>query len=404
MSKSILRITTEINRSSIGRTSEQLGKLVLSNDWNSYIAYGRTGGNSESQTIKIGNKFDLYSHVLLTRLFDFHGRGSINATKTFVDKISLLKPDIIHLHDIHGYYLNYKILFDFLNKYNKPVVWTQHDCWAYTGHCAHYSEVECDKWKKECFKCPQKMAYPKSLCADRSRENFIDKKNSFTSINQMTIVAVSEWMKDQIRDSFLNKYPIVRIYNGIDTRLFRPYEDVSDIKRKYSLGDSPILMGVATSWSENKGLGDYLKLRSILDYDYTIVLVGLPKNEIASLPRGIIGIERTDNVEELAKLYSSASIILNLSKEESFGKTTVEGLSCGVPGIVYNATASPELLDISTGRIVEKGNIESIVNAILELSELNKKITLANCRHRALELFNMEKNYNDYINLYKSLL
>lgn len=404
MSKSILRITTEINRGSIGRTSEQLGRLVLSNDWESYIAYGRTGGDSESKTIKIGDKFDLYSHVFLTRCFDLHGRGSINSTKSFVDKINLLKPDIIHLHDIHGYYLNYKILFDFLAKYNRPVVWTQHDCWAYTGHCAHYSEIGCYKWKTQCHNCPQKMTYPKSICIDRSRENFIDKKKSFTSIDSMTIVTVSEWMKNQVKDSFLNKYPIVRIYNGVDVLLFRPYDNSSDVRKKYLLGDGKILIGVATSWVENKGFDDYLKLRRILNYDYTIVLVGLPKYKIAGLPRGIVGIERTDSVEELANLYSSASIVLNLSKEESFGKTTVEGLSCGVPGIVYNATASPELLDASTGRIVEKGNVESILNAISELSALDRNITLANCRNRAVELFNMEKNYNDYINLYKSLL
>lgn len=404
MSKSILRITTEINRGSIGRTSEQLGRLVLSNDWESYIAYGRTGGDSESKTIKIGDKFDLYSHVFLTRCFDLHGRGSINSTKTFVDKINLLKPDIIHLHDIHGYYLNYKILFDFLAKYDRPVVWTQHDCWAYTGHCAHYSEIGCYKWKTQCHNCPQKMTYPKSMCIDRSRENFTDKKKSFTSISSMTIVTVSEWMKNQVKDSFLNKYPIVRIYNGVDVLLFRPYDNSSDVRKKYLLGDGKILIGVATSWVENKGFDDYLKLRRILNYDYTIVLVGLPKYKIAGLPRGIVGIERTDSVEELANLYSSASIVLNLSKEESFGKTTVEGLSCGVPGIVYNATASPELLDASTGRIVEKGNVESILDAISELSALDRNITLANCRHRAVELFNMKKNYNDYINLYKSLL
>ena len=404
MTASVLRITTEINRGSIGRTTEQLGKLVISNNWKSYIAYGRTGGKSDSEVIKIGNKLDVYSHVFLTRAFDLHGRGSIRATKSFISKINSLKPDIIHLHSIHGYYVNYEILFDFLVKYDRPVVWTQHDCWAYTGHCAHYTEIGCDKWKNVCYHCPQKLSYPKSLFRDHSRRNFIDKKKSFTSVNNMTIVAVSEWMKAQIKESFLNKYPIIKIYNGVDTKIFFPHKNVEYIRQKYSIGDGQILMGMATTWTERKGLSDYYKLRSMLDNSYVIVLVGLPQSMISALPKGIIGIERTDNVEELAELYSIASIILNLSREESFGKTTVEGLSCGTPGIVYDTTASPELVDDSTGRVVRKGDIELVVKSIFELSALDKEEMLLNCRNRAMNLFDIEKNFNEYIDLYKLLI
>lgn len=400
----VLRITTEVNRSSIGRTTEQIGKLVLNEGWESFIAWGRADGNSASQKIRIGSKLSVYVHVLLTRLLDMHGYGSYFATKRFIKQVKKISPDIIHLHDIHGYYINHKVLFDYLKVAGIPVVWTHHDCWAFTGHCAHFAIVECEKWKTECCGCPQLKAYPTSYY-DGSRRNYIRKKALFTSLDNIYHVGVSKWICDELKHSFFKNHTISFIYNGIDTNKFKPCSVEGDsIRKKYGLGEGPLLIVVATAWSKNKGLEDYLGLRRILDEKYTILFVGYPLDQIALLPKGISGIPRTESIEELATLYSTSSIVLNLSHAESFGKSTAEGLACGVPGIVYNCTASPELVDSETGIVVERGDLKGVVDAVETIMSWDKQKTSEKCRQRACELFSIGNNWPKYIELYKQIL
>jgi len=401
----VLRITTEINRSSIGRTTEQLGKLIIAEGWESYIAWGRVDGKSASIKIKIGNKASVLFHGFLTRLFDLHGYGSYFATKRLVVQIKNIKPDIIHLHDVHGYYINLKVLFNYLKESGVPVVWTHHDCWAFTGHCAFYSTVNCNKWQTECHDCPLSRDYPGSFFMDNSRKNYRMKKKLFTSLNKIYNIGVSEWISKELKKSFLNKYPIQTICNGIDTDVFKPRQECEiEIREKYGLGNGTVLIGVATAWGERKGLSDYYKLREKLGCEYIIVLVGVPESIKKTLPKGMIGIQRTDSVDELCKLYSASSIVLNLASAESFGKTTPEGLSCGVPSIVYNCTASPYLIDDKTGIIVEKGDISALVDAIKTIMSWNREDTIVKCRERACELYSIKNNWPKYIDLYKQIM
>lgn len=401
----ILRITTEINRSSIGRTTEQIGQLVIDEGWESYIAWGRSDGVSTSHKIKIGNRLSVLIHGFISRLFDLHGYGSYFATKKLVKQMKEIQPNIVHLHDIHGYYINLKVLFDYLRESDVPVVWTHHDCWAFTGHCAFYSSIGCEKWRTGCNHCPNIKSYPASLFIDNSRMQYALKKNLFTSIERLYNVGVSEWESRQLRMSFLRETPIRTICNGIDTDIFRPCQDKADeVRKKYNLGNGKILLGVATAWGERKGLSDYYKLREQLTDDYTIVLVGVPLSLKESLPKGIIGILRTDSINELCLLYNTASIVLNLASEESFGKTTPEGLACGTPSIVYNCTASPDLVDEKTGIIVEKGDIDALVKAVYTILTWDQEETIRNCRERACSLYSIKNNWPEYIKLYKEIL
>ena len=218
-------------------------------------------------------------------------------------------------------------------------------------------------------------------------------------------MGVSKWICDELKQSFFSNHPVSLIYNGIDTNQFKPhYSGIETIKRKYSLPNNPLLIVVATAWSKNKGLYDYLSLREILDDKYTILFVGYPSEQIAMLPKGIVGIPRTESIEELAILYSASSIVLNLSHAESFGKSTAEGLACGVPGVVYNCTASPELVDSETGVVVERGDLQGVVCAIEFIMTWDRKKTSVKCRQRACEKFSMEKNWPKYIELYKQIL
>jgi len=401
--KKLLQINSVVNSGSTGRIAEEIGQTAIAAGWESYIAYGRNERPSSSKLIRIGSDKDIKLHGLQTRLFDRHGLGSKDATTAFIRKVEDIKPDIVHLHNIHGYYINMEVLFLYLKKVNIPVIWTFHDCWPITGHCSHFTFVGCEKWKTQCYNCPQKTGYPASYLIDRSKKNFILKKELFNSLSNLTLVPVSQWLSGILKESFLQNYPIKVINNGVNTEVFRPSE-VSDFRNKHGLIDKFVLIGVATSWGERKGLNDFIELSKILESEFQIVLVGLNKKQIEQLPNNILGIERTDNIGELADIYSSADLVLNLSYEETFGLTTVEGFACGTPGIVYNATASPELIDVSTGIVVEQGNINKLTEAIYSIKKKGKEYYSEACVNRAHRLYKKEDRYKEYIDLYESLL
>ena len=397
----LLQINFTCNSGSTGKIAEQIGNLAIETGWKSYFAYSRGTANSTSNIIRIGNKLNVFWHGLETRIFDNHGLASRIATKRFVSKIEEIKPDIIHLHNIHGYYLNYQILFDFLKKYNHPVVWTLHDCWAMTGHCAYFSMANCNKWKKQCFDCSLKKDYPKSLFFDNAKQNYHNKKVAFQGVNNLHIVSVSNWLNNIVKESYLNYANLHVIYNGIDIKMFKPL-DSQKMKLEYNLNNKKILLGVANVWEKRKGLADYVELRKKISKDFVIVLIGLDKKIIKSLPEGIIGISRTENQRQLAQWYSLADIVLNLSYQESFGLTTVEGFACGTPSIVYNTTASPELISDDTGLIVEPGNISQLVDAIK--AKCSKPLKSDNCRQRAEQFYDKNVSYQKYLDLYNKLL
>lgn len=398
----LLQINVSVNDGSNGTIAEEIGQLAIEKGWRSYIAYGRKALASQSELIRIGNKCDIYWHGFESRFLDNHGLASKNATTSFIKAIDRIKPDIIHLHNIHGYFLNYKILFEYLTNTTIPIVWTLHDCWAITGHCAHFVNLGCENWKTQCGNCPQKHAYPKSLFFDRSKTNYDLKKKLFTSLKSMTVVSVSKWLKEVVDKSFLAKYPSVVIYNGVDTDIFKFHEN--GLRKKYGLENKFVLLGVASTWSASKGLLDYCKLGECLTDKYQIVLVGLSDKQIKNLPLNIIGLKRTDNVQDLVDLYSMADVVMNLSYAETFGLTTVEGLACGTPGIVYNSTASPELITDETGFVVETGDINGVVNAIKTIFNNGKIFYSKACRQRAINFFNKDYQYRNYIDLYNELL
>lgn len=401
--KSLLQINTVVNSGSHGRIAEELGLLAMENGWASYIAYGRNTRPSKSELIKIGNNRDIYLHGLQTRLFDRHGLGSRSATRELIRQMDEIDPSIIHLHNIHGYYLNIEVLFNYLASKKTPVVWTFHDCWAFTGHCTHFDYIGCLKWKTECFCCPQKSEYPSSILFDRSRRNYALKRKLFTSVKNLHIVTVSDWLKDIVRLSFFSDHPVTVINNGIDTNEFTPTEN-SALRIKYNLNGKFIILGVASVWSARKGLGVFLKLSEILDDSFSIVLVGLNANQIRNLPDSITAIPRTESIKELSQLYSMADVYLNPSVEETFGLTTIESMACGTPAIVFNATALPEVITDQTGFVVEKGDIQSIIDCIIKVKLEEKSKFSAQCIERVKDFYNKNDCYQHYFKLYDSLL
>lgn len=402
----LFQINTTVNVGSHGRIAEEIAETAISQGWDSYIAYGRKMGKmqSSSNLIRIGGRWGIWWHVALTRLFDLHGLCSVRATRKLIKKIEAIKPGIIHLHNIHGYYLNYKILFGYLASTNIPVVWTLHDCWPFTGHCSYFDYIGCSKWKDECTMCPLTRDYPRSLFLDGSGRNYRVKKEKFGSIRNLTLVCVSHWLKSMTEESFLKKKNLLAIYNGIDTSCFYPYENTAKVKKKYGLEGKTVLLGVANVWTEIKGLKSYIALRERLPEQFVFVLVGLNRQQIRTLPQGIIGIGKIYNPGNLAELYSCADISLNLSVQEALGMTTIEALACGTPGIVYNITGCAELVTEETGVTVEKENIEALEDAVYQIIKKGKAAYKEACRKRAMTCFNKDIQYNQYMDLYKSLL
>lgn len=401
--KKLLQINSVVNSGSTGRIAEEIAQTAITSDWESFIAYGRNERPSVSNLIRIGNNLDIKMHGLQTRLLDRHGLGSKRSTSEFIQQIDNIKPDIIHLHNIHGYYINIEVLFHYLKKVNVPVVWTFHDCWPITGHCSHFMFVNCNKWKTECYECPQKTKYPASYFIDRSKKNYILKKELFNSLSNLTLVPVSQWLSGILKESFLQKHPIKVINNGINTDVFKPSIS-TNFRFKHSFEKKFILLGVASIWDERKGFKDFIELSKQLDSDFQIVLVGLAKKQIEQLPENILGIERTESVEALAEIYASSDVFINPTYEDNFPTTNLESLACGTPVITYKTGGSPEAIDDSTGIIVEQGNINKLVDAVNQIKSHGKQNYSDACIDRAHRLYRKEDRYKEYIDLYESLL
>lgn len=389
----VFQINSTCGFGSTGRIAVDILKEVERNGGEGIIAYGRNSAPENINSYKITTETDVKLHGVLSRITDRQGFYSTSATKRLVEKIREYNPDIIHLHNIHGYYLNVEILFNFLKEYNKPIVWTLHDCWAFTGHCAFFSFSECDKWQNECYACPQKKSYPTSLVIDNSRKNYKEKKELFTSPEKITLVTPSFWLKDLTEKSFLGKYPVKVINNGIDLTKFKKTE--SDFREKHNLQDKFIILGVASVWEERKGLKDFIELNEKLNEDRKIVLVGLNDAQLAQLPQNIVGIKRTNSIEELAEIYSAADVFVNTTYEDNFPTTNLEAISCGTPVITYNTGGSPESVDVGNGFCVPQGDIDAVVEAI-------KKVN--GCAVDTKDKFDASKRYKEYVDLYKEII
>lgn len=282
--KTLFQINVVANSGSTGHIAEELGRLVIASGWKSYIAYGRWACPSQSMLIRVGTRFDLFVHGLKSMLFDRHGFGSRRATLHLISKIEKIKPDIIHLHNLHGYYLNCEVLFDYLSTAKIPVVWTLHDCWSFTGHCVHFQNIGCEKWKTGCFACPNIRDYPKALGCDNSRMNYIEKKRLFTSVERMMIVPVCNWLSDMLSKSYLSQIKRQTIVNGIDLEMFTPKGNRDVIKSNLGVGTRYMILAVATVWGITKGFDDLIYLNSLLPDKSVIVVVGVTTKQIKKLP------------------------------------------------------------------------------------------------------------------------
>lgn len=342
----IVQINTFSNKST-GTIMMNIHNKLLELGHDSYVVWGRGRNGNNQYEMFMNDKLGVYYHGIYTRLTDKTGFASKRATKKLIKKLENIKPDIIHLHNIHGYYINIELLFNYIKKNKIKVIWTLHDCWAFTGHCPHFELIGCEKWKTGCHNCPQTSVYPKSVF-DNSKWNYQKKKELFTGLD-MKIITPSKWLANLVKKSFLKEYEVEVINNGINTEIFKPRK--SDFKKKYNIEDKKIILGVASDWTKEKGLYDFIELSKIIDENVKIVLVGLNKEQLKEIPSNIIGIERTENAEQLAEIYSTADIYFNPTYADNYPTTNLEALACGTPVITYNTGGSSECLNGKNGLV-----------------------------------------------------
>lgn len=388
----VLFINTVYGRGSTGRIVADLGKMLEDNGHEFKVAYGRGDNRSDPHCYRIGNNLDMYFHAGISRISDRAGFYSRSATNKLIEFIKEYKPDIIHLHNLHGYFLNIEILFKYLSdEYKGRIIWTLHDCWAFTGHCVHFTYAKCDKWIKGCNHCPHKREYPSSFLFDSSEKNYIEKRKLFTSVANLEIVTVSKWLKSIAELSFLGEKKITCIYNGIDTERFHPVPNF--VKEELGITEKKMILLVSDGWIEQKGYSTVLEVAKEAPSDWRFVMVGLTKKQISELPENIIGFERIWNQDKLIEYYSAADVFFNPSLEETFGLVTSEAMACGTPAVVMNSTACPELIvDDAFGSVISTtSSAQEIVKKIEELEKSN---------HTLSDKFTKEAFLGNYYKLY----
>lgn len=345
--------------------------------------------------IHIGGIFGKLFHTQMAKLTGGNNLFSWTATIRLIRKIKKERYDKLHLHNLHGWYLNLPMLFRYIKKNNIPVIWTLHDCWAFTGHCPHFTMAKCDKWKTGCHHCPQHMEYPKSY-VDNSKFMYCHKQKWFTGVQDLTIVTPSNWLAELVGESFLKDYPVKVIHNGIDLSVFKPTE--SDFRKKHHCEDKFILLGVAFGWGARKGLDVFIDLASRLDDRFQIVLVGTDDNVDKNLPPNVISIHRTQNQTELAEIYTAADLFVNPTREDTYPTVNMESLACGTPVVTFQTGGSPECVDPTCGSVVPCDDIDALEQEILRIAATNPYPASA-CLKKAKE-FDMNERFEEYVRLY----
>lgn len=344
-----------------------------------------------------GSYFENFIHSLLAHCFGTNGAHSKFATRRLIWQLKKLKPDVIHLHNVHAFCLSLPVLLRYIKKNNIRTIWTLHDCWTFTGHCTYFDMVGCDRWKTGCYNCPQYNTEYLKTWRDGSKKMYARKKKWLTGVKDMTLVTPSKWLAGLVSQSFLREYPVQVINNGIDLSIFKPTE--SNFREKYHCEDKFIVLGVAFGWGKRKGLDVFIELAKRLDERYQIVLLGTNETVEEQFSSNVICIRQTQNQTELAEIYTAADVFANPTREDNFPTVNMEALACGTPVITFKTGGSPEAIDETCGIVVEEDDIDEMQKKI-EYICIKKPFSQEACVKRA-QCFNKSDKFNEYVALYE---
>lgn len=385
---------------STGRLCVQIADYLNTNGIEGYIAY--SSGPPYTKGYKIGTPLEIRLHGLYSRIFGTQAYFSKKGTRKLLRFMDELKPDVVHLGNLHSNYINLEMLLKYLAEHDIPTVLTLWDCWFFTGKCSHFTVDNCYKWKVECGDCPRVKKDNKSWLFDRTKKMRRDKAKWFGSIPRLAVVGVSDWITGEAKKSLLSSAKLIRrIYNWIDLETFKPVS-TDELKNKLGLTDKFVILGVASSWSIDKGLESFIELSKVITEDMRIVMIGqIPPG--TKLPGNIMHIEETHSVNEMVEYYAMADVLVNLSIEETFGLVTAEALACGTPAVVINSTANPELIGEGCGFISDTNNIDEVFRKITTIRKTGKENMSKDCRNFARENFSKDERVSDYILVYNDI-
>ena len=397
----VVQINSHCGNGSTGKIVVSVSKRLDDHGIENQIFYSSFTKSDHPDSIMIGSKPMLRLHQLLSRVFGDQGFHSRFATKKLVRRIRKIDPDLILLHNLHGYYLHIGVLFRFLKEFNKPVLWTLHDCWAFTGHCTHYQIAGCGRWQSGCYNCPNRKEYPYSWFFDRSRTLYQRKKELFTSVDHLILITPSDWLRGEVEKSFLKDVPAVTIHNGIDLNVFKPI--CSDFREKHGIGQRKMILGVSSVWKDAKGLDDFIRMAERLDpIDYAVVMVGTNQKIDELLPEEIISIHRTENQEDLARIYSAADVFVNATREDNYPTVNMEALACGTPVVTFDTGGCSETIVNGCGTKVKSNSVEELIEVLRNLPQKTDDM-ICQCVSLA-QAFSEQKCYERYIDLIRDVL
>lgn len=395
----VLIINLRIGTGSVGRIVSDLYHGIIESGNECKVAYAR-GGIGDlpiEDTIKICSDFEVNKHAALTRLFGNTAFWSKKSTNIFLKKVDQFDPDIIHIHGLYGYYINMEVLFKYIKEHNIQLISTLHSCWDFTGHCCYFDYVKCEQWKTGCKNCMQKSSYPKSSFLENTEKNYIRKKEYYDQLKNVVIVSPSNWLAKLAKESFLSSKEIYVIPNGIDLCVFNKNDGDDSILKKYGIHhNKQIILGVASIWDRRKGLDDFIELSEIVDDSIQIVVVGLSKNQIDNLPNKIIGIERTENIQQLVALYTSAEVLFNPTYEDNYPTVNLESIACGTPVVTYDTGGSGEIVkQLNFGTIINKKDYKKLINYVKTNNSHDENINL--------DIISNSVMSSNYLTLYEKL-
>jgi putative colanic acid biosynthesis glycosyltransferase len=381
------------------RFYKSLYNAIIQSGFNAFLLQPKNGINKRTplpSQILFGTRLNWFIHYRLYKLTGLQDIWSFFETISMLLKLNKIKPDIIHLHVVNECSINYPLLTFYTRHKKIPVVWTMHDCRAFTGRCAYFDEINCNKWITGCGNCPQNKLYSPTWI-DNSAKQWKIRKKLFNKFYSLYIITPSRWLANYVKKSFLKNNPCDVIYNGIDINLFSQLQPDTWLDT-YNLRGKKIILGVAGAWEKRKGFEYFIQLSKELPQDYKIVLVGNIPHKI----NNIINIPKTSNSNILASLYQHSTIFCNPTLADNFPTTNIEALASGTPVITFNTGGSPEAIDETCGIVVAKGDYDALKNAIIYMANNQNLYTKKNCINRS-HLFS-NKQYLQYVELYKKIL
>lgn len=394
----VLHINAVYGHGSTGVIVRDIEHLCEQSGIECYVASPDSKVRESIRGYVMGNTLDHKVHALMSRIHGKQAYFSHIPTKNLLRWMDKVRPDIVHLHNLHSNYINLNMLLDYLAQNDIRTIITLHDCWFYTGGCFHYASAGCNGWLRKCGICPKGKSDPTAIFSKKTAQILSDRKKRLLSIPRLTVTGVSDWISNEARKTFLSNCKIVTIHNGVDLTVFKPTP--SDLRKRLNLEGKYVILGPASKWLQpiNREVLD--KFTELMQPDEILLLFGTTRGNII-LPSNVRTYSYTKDRAELAALYTMADVFANTTREDSLSLINVEAQACGTPVVTFDATGPKETVDGNNSLNAIVGNTVDFYSKIQSIRNKATKDTAKACIEFIENSFEVKDNYNKFIELYK---